>query len=316
MKTQTDDIVRPFLQVPRDAILESIQRRGLGFRTDSSNQDPRFDRNRLRQVVMPALERYRPGSARILARVATVAQADAELIADSTEQALSLMRGDESRSGRASHSVWKVLHPSLRRQIVRALSAPFLDNSLDTEHVELLCRYLEAGRSPPPGQMPGGLTVQIEDGDIVVRQGETQPSPSAFEEELSVPGLVVSPGGELRAEILSRPAEDDLCRWLTVLGPLHALCDSATIGDRLVVRRRRPGDRLTPLGMSGTRKLQDILVDRHVPRVRRDELPVVVAAGRIIWVPGVVQAAHSAVSPSSDRLLHLVFAPAGGRAPW
>jgi tRNA(Ile)-lysidine synthase len=57
--------------------------------------------------------------------------------------------------------------------------------------------------------------------------------------------------------------------------------------DRLVVRNRRPGDRLRPLGAPGERKLKDLLIDRRVPRRERDRLPLLVVAGRIAWVPGV-----------------------------
>lgn len=54
----------------------------------------------------------------------------------------------------------------------------------------------------------------------------------------------------------------------------------------LIVRIRRPGDRVR--GRAGSRKLQDLLVDRRVPAERRDAVPVVTdAEGRLLWVPGV-----------------------------
>ena len=45
----------------------------------------------------------------------------------------------------------------------------------------------------------------------------------------------------------------------------------------LSVRRRRDGDRFQPLGMDGDKKLQDFLVDEHVPRSERDVTPLVCA---------------------------------------
>ena len=56
----------------------------------------------------------------------------------------------------------------------------------------------------------------------------------------------------------------------------------------LAVRNRRPGDRFRPLGAPGRRKVQDVFVDRKVPRSERDRVPIVIdAAGRIVWVAGV-----------------------------
>jgi tRNA(Ile)-lysidine synthase len=49
----------------------------------------------------------------------------------------------------------------------------------------------------------------------------------------------------------------------------------AATGDELVVRTRQPGDRFQPLGMSGTKKLKDFMVDEKIPRHWRDSVPLV-----------------------------------------
>jgi tRNA(Ile)-lysidine synthetase-like protein len=55
----------------------------------------------------------------------------------------------------------------------------------------------------------------------------------------------------------------------------------------LTVRSRRNGDRLRPVGRGGSRKLQDLLVDRKVPARERDRVPIVTDRdGRILWVVG------------------------------
>lgn len=67
-----------------------------------------------------------------------------------------------------------------------------------------------------------------------------------------------------------------------------ALIQASRVTSPLVVRNRRPGDRLRPFGAPGTRKLQDLFVDRKVPRSERDAVPLVVdSSGRILWVAGV-----------------------------
>jgi tRNA(Ile)-lysidine synthase len=48
-------IIRPLLRVRREAVLDFLQVAGLEYRTDSSNADQRFTRNRIRHEVMPAL---------------------------------------------------------------------------------------------------------------------------------------------------------------------------------------------------------------------------------------------------------------------
>jgi tRNA(Ile)-lysidine synthetase-like protein len=73
------------------------------------------------------------------------------------------------------------------------------------------------------------------------------------------------------------------------LSRLHIDIDRARLGRSrtLVVRARRDGDRIQPTGMTGRKKLQDLLVDLHVPRIERDLIPVVTTEdGRIVWVGG------------------------------
>jgi tRNA(Ile)-lysidine synthetase-like protein len=54
---------------------------------------------------------------------------------------------------------------------------------------------------------------------------------------------------------------------------------------------------MRPLGAPGSRKLQDILTDAHVPRHLREQLPLVFAGGRLVWVPGIAVEAEAATRP-------------------
>ena len=60
----------------------------------------------------------------------------------------------------------------------------------------------------------------------------------------------------------------------------------------LVVRTRRPGDRLA----GRTKKLQDVLVDAKVPRAERDDWPLVVGDEGVVAVPGIVEDARVRVT--------------------
>ena len=83
-----------------------------------------------------------------------------------------------------------------------------------------------------------------------------------------------------------------------------ALIQASRVTSPLVVRNRRPGDRLRPFGAPGSRKLQDLFVDRKVPRSERDAVPLVVdASGRILWVAGVTIAEDCRVLTSQTAVV-------------
>ncbi len=91
------------------------------------------------------------------------------------------------------------------------------------------------------------------------------------------------------------------------LSRLRVALRAAAVEVPLVVSGRRPGDRIQPVGLGGTKKLQDLLVDRKVPRGARNRIPVVAdATGRIVWVVGHAVAAHAAPS-AQDAVIVLSF---------
>jgi tRNA(Ile)-lysidine synthetase-like protein len=63
-----------------------------------------------------------------------------------------------------------------------------------------------------------------------------------------------------------------------------------TESESITVRAPRPGDRIRPFGMDGSKKLSDVFIDKKVPRRERERCVVVEADGEILWVPGVVAA--------------------------
>ena len=85
-----------------------------------------------------------------------------------------------------------------------------------------------------------------------------------------------------------------------------ALVRRDRIDESLVVRNRRPGDRFRPIGLNGSKKLQDLFVDRKLARDERDRVPVVVdKSDRIVWVAGYGIDEAFRVTDSSQAVLVL-----------
>ena len=74
--------VRPLLGVTREALRAYLRRRRRTFREDPSNASLRFDRNRVRRLVVPVLADVNPGAARHLVEAAARIREDAALLDD------------------------------------------------------------------------------------------------------------------------------------------------------------------------------------------------------------------------------------------
>jgi tRNA(Ile)-lysidine synthase len=132
---------------------------------------------------------------------------------------------------------------------------------------------------------------------IEPRRAAPAPAPAV----LPVPGRTAYGAGELTC----------------VRGPGLAVGDGTlaaeALAPRLEVRPWRPGDRMRPLGLNGSRSLQDLFTDRKVPRAQRAGVPVVVSAGEIAWVPGVATGERFGVTSATRDRVRLAW-HAGGRA--
>ena len=78
---------------------------------------------------------------------------------------------------------------------------------------------------------------------------------------------------------------------------------------RLLARSWKPGDRMRPLGMQGTKKLQDIFSDGKVPPTLRHRLPIIECRGEIVWIPGFRIARGWEVRPDESLALQLALEP-------
>ncbi|MBI3754206.1 MAG: tRNA lysidine(34) synthetase TilS [Deltaproteobacteria bacterium] len=73
----------------------------------------------------------------------------------------------------------------------------------------------------------------------------------------------------------------------------------------LIVRNFRPGDKFTPLGMKGRKKLKDLFIEKKIPKRRRGLIPILVSGDEIIWVAGIRQAGYGKIEPETKKILKI-----------
>jgi tRNA(Ile)-lysidine synthase len=280
-----DGVLRPLLDLRRAEIESWLARRGYTPRFDESNADPRFLRNRLREILR------RIGGTEALVRVAETAEAQwevAEAMVDLEESRLVVATETEARFiDRADDpSIDRAL---LLRQIRR----------LDPSTREISAADLE--RLTRHHSRRVTVTPKVEllcEGDLRILRLRPSP-PLAFVLPLSAASKVTIPGTGLTIHL----RRHDTCpadpRVLARSGrQLFQIPDG--VEESFLVRSRRAGDRFRPLGAPGAKKLKDILIDRKIDADERDRLPVLVCAGEIVWVAGVtVSELHKVSSPGS-----------------
>jgi len=251
-------LVRPLLEVTRDEVRDYLRARGLEWREDPSNADRRFARARIRHDVLDALRELSAAVEQTIAETAGQLRDEAEVLDAAVADALEELGGGPALSLDALRGY----SPALQRLVLRALAGRTLSR-------DELSRLLAVGnRGTTALDLGDGLRAVAEYGTLRFTRAADAEPPAPV--ELTVPGRARFGDWELEAR-LEGPGDVAV----THLGPT------------VTVRSWRDGDRMRPLGLGGSKSLQDLFTDRKVPRALRRTLPVVEADGEIVWVAGV-----------------------------
>ena len=84
-----------------------------------------------------------------------------------------------------------------------------------------------------------------------------------------------------------------------------ALIDQDMIAPPVIVRSWSEGDRFYPLGMEGSKKLQDFFIDNKVPVNLRKKIPVFCDREKIIWVGNMRIDSRVRVTPGTREFLSI-----------
>ena len=186
----------------------------------------------------------------------------------------------------------------LLRRVIEALATS--PEAVGFRHIENLRQFIGSGNQRRRCSLPGEIGAERRtETTLVWRVSKTSVIPGVL--TLPVPGKVdiVHLNIRLIADVIPKPCN------LGRIGPQWALLDLDRTICPLQVRFRQPGDRFHPLGLPGSKKLQDFFVDTKIPRGERLYVPLVVSNHEIVWVVGYRIAEPFKLRPETNRVLSL-----------
>jgi tRNA(Ile)-lysidine synthase len=289
-------IARPLLSVSRDDTRAYCRAAGLGWREDESNLDRALARNLLRLDVLPLLRKVNLAADRNVLLTAAELRDEAAVLDEAVDEALRRTGAGGTPPTVDARRLESEPAP-LRRLVLRRLAEAAAGDTvpLRAEDARAIERLAQRGGSGVV-DLGGGLRATVEYGLVRFGTGPEDgaaPPPAA----LSIPGTCRFGEWEVVSE--TGPAGDDL-------GSVdEPRLDAGALADALTVRAWREGDRMQPLGLDGTKSLQDLFGDRKVPRSLRRTLPVVESDGEIVWVAGVAVSDRFRIRPETRATVWL-----------
>jgi len=283
------ELVRPLLSFRRAALQEFLRERGQIWREDSSNRDIAFLRNRVRHRLLPMIrEEFGEAAIEHMGELAEIARAEEE----HWERVHPEIRGEgggaaETRQAASLRGLavapLLALPLAAQRRLIRAwleMNAPDLSISfrLIEEALELAC-----GAAGKKLELPGAWRLRLGRQELLLEREPFGGRSDAadYEYALTLPGAVRVPelGACIEARVVDAGGVPEDERG--------ELLDPGRIPKEVLIRNWRAGDRFWPAHTAATRKVKELLSDRHATGVERELWPVAVAEGcGLIWMRG------------------------------
>lgn len=300
MEFKTGDIIRPLLNVSREKIEDYIRVNNIETVLDKTNLLPIYSRNKVRLELIPYIEdNFNPNIVDSLWRLSQTTSLDTDFLESYCKERYNLIVKKEQENciiidGVKFNGEQRSIKQRLLRLAIQNLSGDL--QGFTEKHIvstlELFTK-LETGKQI---NLPNGLICRISYEDLII-EILNDITHDDFNYKLEVgENYFKSLNLNLKLSII------DNYNGLH-LGKDNKYFDYDKIRGNLYIRNRKYGDKFTPLGMKGSKKIKDYFIDKKIPREKRDKIPLLVDEENIIWIIGYGVSELYKVSEDTTKIL-------------
>jgi len=168
------NFIRPLLSVSRPEIENYLAQEKIPYRIDKTNNDIKVTRNYLRLKIMPLLEHVNPNLIETLANSVEVLRDDYRLLSSLTDIEYKKLAVKEKKDNLLlDRKKWLLLHPSLRRMVIRkAISDQTGLSDITNKQISEVCEVIEKGEGKKHKVLPHSLRIELVSGNIIISKNQ------------------------------------------------------------------------------------------------------------------------------------------------
>ncbi len=278
-----DNIIRPLLQVPKKDILDLLQENNIEYRTDATNSQVEYDRNRIRHNIMPEMIEINDRALEHITEMTERLSDIADYISLEARGLLEIAKLEDGKLRKRAISTAPRVLASQALKIYLSNYMPF-QKDVSAVHVETILDLLnEDGERQV--QLPYKKTLIISYEEIYVIDQDSQANNLTF----NYRQFVLEEG-------MKYPT-DNYTKWFD--------CDRIT--DNVVIRTRQEGDFLCIDAAGNHKSIQDYFVDEKIPRHLRDQIQLVCDGHHVMWVVGHRISEYYKISKNTSQVLEISY---------
>ena len=301
-------IIRPLIEITRNEILDYLKVRGLPFAVDSSNNNRKHLRNRIRLELMPSLMEYQPRLLEHLGIFSNIVRDEDAFMESMASEWIQreLKKTDHETISVGISSVQQLADP-LKNRVIRNLIKQVRGDvyPLEFDHINSVTRLLNSEHPQCSVDLPHGITVKKSYTSISF-------SLKSYEDRNGFCYPLKGTGQYLLDAIgqgLTLEEMDTNVDLHTEGDPSTAHLDADKLDFPLLARNFRPGDRFIPLGMKGHKKLKNFFIDLKVPTEKRASTPILISGDQIVWVCGYRIDERFKVTAETKKIIRATLSP-------
>lgn len=300
IKPVNGSVIRPLLFCSRAEIEAFEYAEKLNHREDDTNKENIYTRNTIRNQLIPQLENlYNPNLVEGLSRMGQLLADDLEIIENQLKEILQKIAFQ--RQGKMvsfNRRVFLDLSLGLKRRVLRHAIHSIQGDlaNIEEKHIHNMIQLISQGKTGKEIHLTNGWIAKNNYDFFEISQPSEKYANYEFELEIGKKQSF----GTFEIETF---VEDKIKIDFYTKDIFLKFFDYDRIKSSLKVRNRRPGDRIVPLGMKGSKKIKDLFIDEKVASDKRSQIPLIVCGDEIVWVVGYRIGDRFKVSEQTKRVL-------------
>lgn len=265
-------IIRPLLDIRRDQIEQYCSENGLGYVTDETNMENIYTRNKIRHILIPEIENlFNPSFIDTVTKNAVILNSDEDYLLKETEKAYSSCvdgkSADTVKLGRLHNAI---LTRVIRKMVDESCGKADVPSSVINSIAEMVRKNVTGGRV----DVARGIYARTEYNKLIFDEYTDECDEFEYELEVGAKKYIPELGYTVSIEKADIRKKDGY--------EYFSIPDGAAVK----IRNRRSGDKFVPLGMKGTKKLKDFMIDEKIPRNDRSRVGIITIDENIAWIVG------------------------------
>lgn len=277
-------IIRPLLDVARDKIETYCELNELNPKTDETNLEAIYTRNKIRLELIPYIEKnFNKNINYHLWKTTNILREDKDFIYSYANDLFESCAYIEKNTIKIDKRIFQTEHPAIKKRLIlKAAHHLNIQKNIGTTHLDDTLNLIQQNITSTGIDLPYSLRIEIGYEHILFTVGKSKNTLELDYDIQIGKAIYVS---ELNLHIQTKQMKRNQDFIMQAEEHIKYF-DLDKIQRGIKLRTRKAGDQFSPLGMKGTKKIKDFFIDEKIAKNIRDTIPLICSGKDVMWIIG------------------------------